>query len=123
MRKANSSNAINERKINASCGMAYALHIIGGRWKPAILWRLLINGKTRYSALRKGLPDISERILVAQLRELEQDQVVLRIVHAEVPPRVEYELTPLGESMRSLLESISDWGDMHREAILLQEKK
>ena len=116
MRKQGSSNAINERKIIASCGMAYTLNIIGGRWKPAILWLLLRNGKLRYSVIRKNLPDISERILVAHLRELEQDQLVTRIVHAEVPPRVEYELTPLGQSMKAMLKTISDWGEMHRGA-------
>ena len=115
MRKINSSNALNEKKILATCGMGYALSLIGGRWKSNILWRLLSNGKLRYSELRKLIPDISERMLVAQLRELEGDQLVVRIVHAEVPPRVEYELTALGRSMKPMLQSISDWGEMHRK--------
>lgn len=115
MRKLNSSNSLNEKKILSTCGMGYALSLIGGRWKSNILWRLLTSGKLRYSAIRKLLPDISERMLVAQLRELEADQLVTRIVHPEVPPRVEYELTELGYSMKPMLQSISDWGEMHRE--------
>ncbi|WP_308378568.1 winged helix-turn-helix transcriptional regulator [Parapedobacter tibetensis] len=115
MRKEASSNALNEKKINASCGMGYALSLIGGRWKSNILWRLLIDGKLRYNELRRLIPGISERMLVSQLREMEADKLVLRIVYPEVPPRVEYELTELGQSMRSMLQSISDWGEMHRQ--------
>ncbi|HLS95798.1 MAG TPA: helix-turn-helix domain-containing protein [Sphingobacterium sp.] len=114
MRKELSTNYANEKRILAGCGMAYALSVIGGRWKPSILWQLLQVGKMRYSELRKALPGISERMLVAQLRELEKDQLVHRIVHPEVPPRVEYELTPLGHSMQPMLQSMSDWGDLHR---------
>lgn len=117
MRKQSSSNALNEKQIMATCGMGYALSLIGGRWKSNILWRLIRHGKLRYSELRKFIPDISERMLIAQLRELEADQLVTRIVHPEVPPRVEYELTPLGETMKPMLQSISDWGDLHKETI------
>lgn len=116
MRKKNSSNSLNEKKIMATCGMGYALSLIGGRWKSNILWRLLIEGKLRYSELRKLIPDISEWMLVAQLRELEADELVNRIVHPEVPPRVEYELTDLGHSMESMLKCISKWGEKHRRA-------
>ena len=115
MRKNNSTNSLNEKKINATCGMGYALSLIGGRWKTNILWRLLAVDRLRYSALRRMIPDISERMLVNQLRELEADQLVNRIVYPEVPPRVEYELTSLGRSMKPMLKSISDWGEMHRE--------
>ena len=115
MRKSTSTNSLNEKKINATCGMGYALSLIGGRWKTNILWRLLGTDRLRYSALRKMIPDISERMLVNQLRELEADQLVNRIVYPEVPPRVEYELTPLGRSMKPMLKSISDWGEMHRK--------
>lgn len=89
--------------------MAYTLSLIGGRWKPGILWRL-ITGKMRYNELRKALPDVSERILVLQLRELERDGLIKRIVYAEVPPRVEYQLTEVGLSMKPMLKAISDWG-------------
>jgi len=94
--------------------MAFSLTVIGGRWKPAILCRLLY-GPMRYGELRKSIEGISERMLVAQLRELEKDQLVQRLVYAEVPPRVEYRLTQHGESMRPMLKAMSDWGNMHRK--------
>lgn len=97
-----------------NCGMAYTLDLIGGRWKPNILWILMKNGKLRYSELKKSIPDVSERILVLQLRELEKDGLIKRLVYAEVPPRVEYELTNDGHSLKPMLQIISDWGDVHR---------
>ena len=103
--------------------MGFALSLIGGRWKSNILWRLMENGKLRYSQLRKQIPDVSERMLVSQLRELENDQLVNRIVYPEVPPRVEYELTELGLTMRPMLQSISDWGEKYRKMTKEMEEK
>ena len=116
MRKNSSTNALNQQQIKASCGMAHTLDIIGGRWKPAILCRLLF-GPMRYGELKKSIEGISERMLVAQLRELEKDQIVQRRVYAEVPPRVEYQLTPLGQSMKAMVGAMSDWGNMHRSKV------
>ncbi len=113
MRKINSTNTINEKQILDSCGMAYTLGVIGGRWKPAILCRL--NHQTmRYSELKNSIEGISERMLVAQLRELERDGIIKRSVYAEVPPRVEYQLTPLGASLKPVIKAMSGWGNMHR---------
>ncbi|AXY72509.1 transcriptional regulator [Paraflavitalea soli] len=109
MRKINSTNTRNKVTLDAHCGMAHTLSLIGGRWKPSIMCRLL-EGRMRYNELRKGLTGVSERMLVLQLRELERDGLVKRIVYAEVPPRVEYELTADGRSMQELLKSLSDWG-------------
>ncbi|MCX2449762.1 helix-turn-helix domain-containing protein [Pedobacter sp. PLR] len=116
MRKESSTNAINEKQIKDSCGMAYSLSVLGGRWKPAILCRLMYQ-TMRYSDLRNSIEQISERMLVSQLRELEADQVVKRTVYPVVPPRVEYELTALGLSMRPMLKAMSDWGNMHRSKV------
>lgn len=113
MRKENSTNAFNEKQINDSCGMAYSLSILGGRWKPAILCRLS-HQKMRYSDLKNSIENISERMLIAQLRELETDRVVKRTVYPVVPPRVEYELTELGETMKPMLKAMSDWGNLHK---------
>jgi DNA-binding HxlR family transcriptional regulator len=121
MRKENSSNAINGRQLRGDCGTAYTLSLIGGRWKASILWRLL-DGKLRYNELKKSISGVSERVLVLQLRELENDQLIKRIVYPEVPPRVEYELTPLGWSMEGLLQHISDWGTAHRKAAMAPKK-
>lgn len=71
----------------------------------------------RYGELKKAIEGISERMLVAQLRELEKDQIVQRHVYAEVPPRVEYELTPLGHSMKPMFDAMSDWGNMARNKV------
>ena len=109
MRKESSTNSLNRNMIREHCGMAFTLSLVGGRWKPSILCRLL-HAKMRYSELRKQLPDVSERMLVLQLRELENDGLVRRLVYAEVPPRVEYELTEAGISLKPVLNSMSDWG-------------
>ncbi|GAB3695966.1 helix-turn-helix domain-containing protein [Spirosoma flavus] len=93
--------------------MAYTLSLIGGRWKPAILWQLVKN-RNRYNELRKSIPDVTERILITQLRELERDGLIKRTVFAEVPLRVEYELTELGQSTETILNLLSDWGDANR---------
>lgn len=114
MRKQESTNAQNEANIIRNCGMAYTLSVIGGRWKPTILFSLL-NGRMRYSELRRSIDGISERMLVAQLRELEEAGLVQRIIYPEVPPRVEYELTPAGVSTEPMLQCMSDWGNRLRE--------
>lgn len=121
MRKESSTNAINEKQINDSCGMAYSLSVLGGRWKPAILCRLM-HQTMRYSDLKNSIEQISERMLVSQLRELEADQVVKRTVYPVVPPRVEYELTELGLSMQPMLKAMSDWGNMHRSKVTLNQE-
>jgi len=113
MRKETSTNAFNEKLITDSCGMANSLRVLGGRWKPAILCRLRY-GIMRYSELKKSIEGISERMLVAQLRELENDGLIRRVVYPEVPPRVEYQLTALGSTMEPMLIAMSDWGNFYR---------
>ncbi|MFC3827905.1 MULTISPECIES: winged helix-turn-helix transcriptional regulator [Niastella] len=114
MRKENSTNTINKQQMDKDCGMSYTLNTIGGRWKPAILYRL-IGGKMRYSELRDSIPNVTERMLVLQLREMEKDGLINRIVYAEVPPRVEYELTEKGNSLKPILKSLSEWGVKNRD--------
>lgn len=116
MRKETSTNAINEKLISDNCGMGNTLRIMGGRWKPAILCHLM-HGTMRYNELKKSIEGISERMLVAQLRELEKDGVIRRIVYAEVPPKVEYQTTELGQTMHHVLDAMSNWGNMHRATI------
>jgi DNA-binding HxlR family transcriptional regulator len=113
MRKTTSTNAINEEVMLARCGMSYTLSVIGGRWKPAILFTLL-KCRMRYNELRKSIDGVSERMLVSQLRELEQDGLVKRIIYPEVPPRVEYELTEMGKDTAPMLRQMSAWGNRHR---------
>ena len=115
MRKQTSTNWINEKKITANCGMGYTLSLIGGRWKAGILWALVEKGTLRFSQIRDELSGISERMLAKQLDELGEDALINRIAYPEVPPRVEYELTELGKSMRPMLAQMSEWGEMHQE--------
>jgi DNA-binding HxlR family transcriptional regulator len=110
MRKTTSTNTINSQNLNESCGTANALSLIGGRWKLTIIWRLA-NGKMRYGALRDSIPLISERMLVQQLRELERDGLVTRIVYPQVPPRVEYEVTENSLELIPIIQSLSEWGE------------
>ena len=119
MRKENSTNALNEKRIINTCDMATTLRVIGGRWKPAILCRL-VSGTMRYGELKKSIEGISERMLVSQLRELEHDGIVDRVVYAEVPPRVEYVMTELGHTMTPMLNAMSEWGGVLRSS---QEQK
>ena len=113
MRKESSTNLENETLINANCGIAYAINLIGGRWKVPVMARLM-RGTMRYNELRKDLPMVSERILILQLREMEKDGLISRKVYPEVPPKVEYSLTPLGLSLGPVFDYLSEWGDKNR---------
>ena len=116
MRKINSTNYANEIKLKDECAMIYTLSLISGRWKPIIFWKL-INKKVRLSDLKKSIPVISERMLILQLRKLEEDKLVKRTVHNEVPLKVEYELTKLGESLAPALHLLAVWGTKHYQKI------
>lgn len=99
-----------------SCGLAAALDILGGKWKPLILWGLS-SGPRRFSELRRVVVGISEKILIQQLRDLETDGVVSRKDYHEVPPRVEYALTAFGESLIRALGPLCEWGSEHMSRI------
>ncbi|MGX1776780.1 winged helix-turn-helix transcriptional regulator [Nocardia brasiliensis] len=92
------------------CGIDAAMDVIGGKWKSLILWELANHGVRRFGELRRGLPGVSEKMLIQQLRELEQDGIVDREVYREVPPRVEYRLTELGVALNRALEPLGEWG-------------
>jgi len=113
MRKETSTNSLNENSLSDICASAYALRILGGRWKPTIL-HILLNGKQRFSELRKLMPLVSERMLSQQLKELEKDGLIKREVFPEVPPRVEYSLTEDGQELQPMLYCISRWGAWHK---------
>jgi len=113
MRKANSTNTINKEQLEKNCGIAYTNAIVSGRWKLSILAFLLDEKKLRYSELRNRLTGISERILIAQLKELQADSLVNRISYPEVPPRVEYELSKKGLTLKNILIEMAEWGTQH----------
>ena len=96
--------------ILPNCPVTYCLLIIGGKWKPIILY-LLSNGVNRFGVLRRAIVGISKQMLTKQLRELEADGVIDRKVFAEVPPRVEYSLTEKGESLLPVIAAMKTWGE------------
>ncbi|HET9485922.1 MAG TPA: helix-turn-helix domain-containing protein, partial [Chryseosolibacter sp.] len=91
------------------CAMDVTMHYIGGKWKTVVLWYLRKDRK-RFSELKKLIPNITEKMLSLQLKDLEKDGIVSRQVHAQVPPRVEYFLTDFGKSLIPMLEEIARWG-------------
>ncbi len=91
------------------CAVEATLSVIGGVWKPVLVFHLL-NGKLRFNALCRAIPSATARMITLQLRELEADGIVKRIVFPEVPPKVEYELTELGQSLAPVLLNMRDWG-------------
>ncbi|MDE3721057.1 helix-turn-helix domain-containing protein [Nocardiopsis sp. N85] len=94
------------------CGTSAAMDVIGGKWKIVILWALG-ERPHRFGGLRRTLDGVSEKVLAAHLREMEEDGIVRREDFDEVPPRVEYSLTPLGVSLNEALEPLGDWGERH----------
>ncbi len=95
------------------CGFAVALRAVGGKWKTSLLWALHVRPH-RFAELRRLSPDISDKVLTQQLRQMEADGLVSRHDHDEVPPRVEYAITPLGLSLNDAVTAMSKWGKYHQ---------
>ncbi|MEM7714749.1 MAG: helix-turn-helix domain-containing protein [Cyanobacteria bacterium P01_A01_bin.68] len=102
------SKVENSKKM-VSCEVEITLQIIGGRWKVLIIRELLL-GVRRFGELQRALPGVTQKMLTQQLREMEQDGIVHREVYPEIPPKVEYSLTPLGESLQPILLAMHEWG-------------
>lgn len=94
------------------CAVEAAISLIDGKWKGVVLFHLL-GGTQRFNELRRRMPGVTPRMLTNQLRELEADGLLVRTVYAEVPPRVEYSLSPLGSSLAPVLNALKHWGDAH----------
>jgi DNA-binding HxlR family transcriptional regulator len=97
----------------SDCPIKTTLDVIGGKWKPLILFYLK-KGPQRFSTLRRAIPDVTQKMMTDRLRELERDGIVHREVFAVVPPKVEYSLTPYGESLKPVLQAMCNWGIKHR---------
>ncbi|MEU7034187.1 helix-turn-helix domain-containing protein [Streptomyces sp. NPDC046237] len=107
-----------KERLTYGCGLDAAVDVVGGKWKPLILWALHAHGPTRFGELRRQVTGVSEKVLIQQLRELEADGVVHREVYPEVPPRVEYSLTALGEALNTALLPLGEWGERFMAEIL-----
>ncbi|MDW7616223.1 winged helix-turn-helix transcriptional regulator [Peribacillus simplex] len=99
-----------KKKYNIS--VEATLEVMGGKWKCVILCHLT-HGKKRTSELKRLMPNITQKMLTQQLRELEKDKVINRIVYNQVPPKVEYELSEYGQSLESILSALCTWGENH----------
>lgn len=91
--------------------------MFGGKWKALILYHLFEDGVLRFSEFRRRMPNVTQRMLTNQLRELEADGLISRTVFPEVPPRVEYELTDLGKTLKPVIHALKEWGDKYAHSV------
>ena len=99
-----------------SCGLDATLRVIAGKWKPLIIY-FLIQGPNRYGELKRAVRGVSDKMLIQQLKELEADSIVTRNDYREVPPRVDYTLTPLGHSLAEALTPLCNWGSENMDTV------
>lgn len=99
------------------CPVATCVQLIGNKWKLLIIRNLIYNGTQRFTDFLKTIPGISKKVLTDDLRALENDGIIDRKIFAEVPPRVEYSLTPLGKTLKPVLDAMYDWGTDYKSAL------
>lgn len=114
--KANSKNLKKSSTPDFTCGLDATLRLISGKWKPLIIFFLCGSCK-RYGELKRCIKGVSHKVLIQQLKDLESDGVVLRTDYQEVPPRVDYRLTPLGESLAAAMVPLCEWGNENWDTI------
>ena len=95
------------------CGLDAALSIVGGRWKYLVVWQLATEGPQRFGQLRRLVEGVTEKVLIGALKEFDADGIVDRKDFQEVPPRVEYSLTPFGATLAEALHPLCEWGYAH----------
>jgi len=100
---------MNSNCDKSNCPVVATLDIIGGKYKALILWHL-VDGTRRFGELRKLIPQATQKMLTQQLRELEEDNLLIRTVYPVVPPKVEYQLSDLGKSIKPILDAMRSWG-------------
>lgn len=100
--------------IDSPCPVTTTLSVIGGKWKPIILF-VIKDEKKRFGEIKKIIPAISQKMLTQQLRELEEDGIVHRKVYPVVPPKVEYSMTDYGRTLTPILDAMEAWGETHRK--------
>ncbi|TVX89649.1 winged helix-turn-helix transcriptional regulator [Paenibacillus agilis] len=111
-----------EKKDPDLCKVENTLHILIGKWKPLIIMHLMFGGTKRFSDLQRALAGITTKTLTTQLRELEEQEIILRVVYPVVPPRVEYSITEYGMTLQPVLHLMHEWGNAHLERQLNKEQ-
>ena len=106
----------NIKKELPDCPVETTLTLIGDKWKVLIL-RDLLPGTKRFGELKKSIGNVSQKVLTAQLRTMEDSGLINRTVYAEVPPKVEYSLTELGRSLKPILDALQNWGENYKESL------
>jgi len=109
--------------VEFRCYFQLAMMIIGGKWKPKVLFHLGQNEAVRFGALRRAVFGISEKMLIQSLKELEKDGLVDRKVYRQVPPKVEYSLTEIGRTFVPVLNAMFEWGQSYASYLVAQQKK
>jgi DNA-binding HxlR family transcriptional regulator len=111
----------NKKKYRAAgdCPITATIDVIGGKWKPIIIW-VLMDGPKRFGELHKSMPGIALKVLSRQLKEMEADDIVVRKAFPEVPPRVEYSLSEKGKSLTDIMESLAIWSRLNIPAKVMQ---
>lgn len=97
-----------------ACPVQTCVQLVGSKWKLLIMRDLLLNGSMRFKELQRSIGDASQKVLTSNLREMESDGLVVRRVYPEVPPRVEYSLTGIGESLRPIMDAMWAWGESYQ---------
>jgi DNA-binding HxlR family transcriptional regulator len=113
-----------QQEIHATgtkCGVEKTIAVVGGKWKPMILYALL-SGPRRFGELTRLIPEVTQRMLTLQLRELEEDGVIAREVYKQVPPKVEYSLTPFGRTIEPILLLMEQWGEQYAGMVRTSRK-
>jgi DNA-binding HxlR family transcriptional regulator len=112
------------KKDAFTCGLDAALFVLGGKWKPLILFHLA-HGTRRYGELRRAVGSVSDKVLIQQLKELQADRIIGRVDFGEIPPKVEYSLTAFGKTLGKALAPLCEWGTKYSsdvEAIMARRK-
>ena len=106
-------NNLEKKSITVSeCPVTYTMSMIGGKWKPIILY-LISKGANRFGILQRGIDGISKQMLTKQLREMEDDGILNREIFAEIPPRVEYSISEKGKSLFPIIDAMRSWGELN----------
>ncbi|MGW3008004.1 winged helix-turn-helix transcriptional regulator [Streptomyces sp. NPDC001219] len=103
--------------VDQVCPINPVIDLVFSRWTTPILWVLEHHGRLRFNELQRHLPTITPKVLTQRLRQLERDGLVIRTYHAEIPPRVEYEISDLGRTLTPLFAAITDWSEAHLPAV------